>query len=74
MVSGVNSSEVQGNIGIEDVHICVPEAVDGTNILPVTLKVVGEHSLTAGKHMGKNVFAEVMVRVGVVFVVDEVLF
>ena len=56
----------------QQVHVGVPQGVDGTHVLPVARETVGHQLLARVQHVGDDVLAEVVGGVGVGLVVDQV--
>ena len=64
--------QVDGHGLAEQVHVRFPQGLDGTNVLPVALEIVGNHLLTVIQHGGDDVLAEVVGGGLVVFVGNQV--
>ena len=52
--------EVEHRIVAEKVHVSLPEALHGPDVLPVAGELVGEHSLSAREHCRDDVLSEVL--------------
>ena len=72
-IARIDVLEVEGDVGIEQIHVSFPKAVDGSDVLPVALEGIGEHSLARREHGGKHVLAEVVAGAFLHFVLCEVL-
>ena len=72
-VARIDVLEVESDLGIEQIHICLPEAVDGSDILPVALEGISEHSLARVQHCGKNILAEVVAGALLDLILGEIL-
>ena len=58
---------------IQNLHICLPEGRDRSDILPVSLKVVGVHFSSVLQKVRDNVVSEVVLGVRIRLVLDQVL-
>ena len=64
---------VDGRHGLhQEAHVGFPQALDGSDVLPVSLKVVREHALLIPQHGGDDILSEVVGALLVRFVIDEV--
>ena len=54
--------QVQLRFILDEIHVGLPEALHRADVLPVSLKAVGEHAPAIPQHGGDDVFAEVVLR------------
>ena len=59
---------------IQNLHVGLPQAGDGSDILPIAAETVSVHAAVITQQCGNDILAEVVLTVGIVFVLGEVLF
>ena len=60
--------ERQRRVFAQKIHVGLPQALNGSHVLPIALKGVGEHALPGRQHGGNDVFAEIVGRGFILFV------
>ena len=61
-----------GMTGVQDLHVGLPQAGDGADILPVAAEMIGIHTAAVFQQVGDDVLAKVVLGVGIGFVLGEV--
>lgn len=64
--------DVEGGRIAEEVHVCLPEGGDGSDVLPIPLEEIGKHLFSRVQHGGQHVLSEIFGRIGVGLVFFEI--
>ena len=62
-----------GVLGIQNLHVGLPQAGNGADVLPVAAEVVGVHTAAVFQQVGDDVLAKIVLGVGVSLVLGQVL-
>ena len=60
-------------LGVQHLHVGLPQAADGADILPVAAEVVGVHTAAVLQQVGNDILAEIVLGVGVSLILGQVL-
>ena len=64
--------QINGDRTLQQVHVGVPQALNGTDILPVAAEAVGAHLFAPAKHLGDDILAEILGALGVQLIRTQV--
>ena len=62
-----------GMLGVQHLHVGLPQAADGADILPVAAEVVGVHTAAVLQQVGNDILAKIVLGVGVSLILGQVL-